>query len=365
MSKKNINSEPFDDSTLAKLDIYEDYAEAWIPTFVMSGYKQIAIFDLFAGSGYDSTGVPGSPIRILGQIQKFIEHIFSKGTRITLYLNEFESKKFLELRESCEAYLDKYGNMRRAVKIEYSSEDFDIAFNRLLPTISKLPSLVYLDQYGVKFLANKYVLALEETNTTDFLYFVSSSHFLRFGNTEEFKKHFAFDVESAKKEPYKFIHRNLLKQLKDILPESSELKLYPFSLRKGVNIHGIVFGAKSIRAIDKFLDIAWRRAPTNGDANFDIEDEEKRDQLDLFVGRRLSKIEVFNLSLQEYVKKNKIVNNKDIFYFTLAAGHPRQHAANLLRKLKSEKKVDYQGVSPKIDFKYVKDDKDIVQIKWL
>ncbi len=365
MAKKNINNEPFDESTSAKLDIFEDYAEAWIPTFVMSGYEHICIFDFFAGSGYDSIGVPGSPIRTLKQIRKFIGHIFKKGTKVTLYLNEFEEKKFQELLKTCKVYFEEHPEMKRAIKIEYSSEDFQKAFTRLFPVIVKYPSLVYLDQYGVKFLANKYVLALEQTNTTDFLYFVSSSHFLRFGNTEEFKKHFTFDVESAKQEPYRFIHRNLLKQLKDILPASSELKLYPFSLRKGTNIHGIIFGAKSIRAIDKFLEIGWKRAPVNGDANFDIDDERKKDQLDLFVGRRLTKIEAFNAALQDYVKKNKIVTNKDIFYYTLDAGHPRQHASKMLRELKKLKLIDYQGISPKIEYKYIKNHSDIIQIKWV
>ena len=365
MARKNINNEPFDESTLAKLDIFEDYAEAWIPTFVMSRYKHICIFDFFAGSGYDSIGRPGSPIRILKQIRKFIEHVFKKGTIITVYFNEFEEKKFQELQKACSEYFTEYPEMKRAIKVEYSNEDFQEAFSRLFPTIAKYPSLVYLDQYGVKFLANKYVLALEQTNTTDFLYFVSSSHFLRFGNTEEFKKHFAFDVETAKQEPYRFIHRSLLKQLKDILPTNSELKLYPFSLRKGTNIHGIIFGAKSIRAIDKFLNIAWRRAPESGDANFDIDDEKAKVQLDLFAGRRLTKIEVFNAALQDYVKKNKMVTNKQVFYYTLEAGHPRQHASTVLRELKKSKLIDYQGISPKIEYKYIKNDNEIVQIKWV
>lgn len=365
MAKKDINEEPFEESTLAKLDIYEDYAEAWIPTFVMAGYKEICIFDFFAGSGYDSEGIPGSPIRLLTQIRKFIEHIFKNGTKVRLYLNEFDERKNLNLKKSCEVYLDQYPHLKRAISIEYPNADFPVAFESLLPIIAKYPSLVYLDQYGIKFLSNKYVLALEQTETTDFLYFVSSSHFLRFGNTEEFKKHFTFDVESAKKEPYKFIHRNLLKQLREILPSNSDLKLYPFSLRKGKNIHGIIFGAKSIRAIDKFLDIAWKRAPVNGDANFDIDDHAKIDQLDLFLGRRKTKLEAFSDNLQDYVKKNKIVTNSDIFNFTLDAGHPKQHAANILRALKQNKKINYLGLSPKIDYKYIKNNSDIVQISWI
>lgn len=364
MAKKDINNEPFDESTLAKLEIYEDYAEAWIPTFVMAGYKHICIFDFFAGSGYDQLGVPGSPIRILKQIRRFIGHIFNKGTRVTLYLNEYVEKKFLELQKACNTFFDDHPELRRAVEIEYSQEDFKVAFPRLEPFIAKHPSLVYLDQYGVKFLTKEYLLMLEKMQTTDFLYFVSSSHFWRFGDTEEFKKHFAFDIETAKKEPYKFIHRNLLKQLTDILPEHSALRLYPFSLRKGKNIHGIIFGANNIRAIDKFLAIAWKRNSVNGDANFDIDDERSNEQLSMFTERRLTKKEAFGAALRAYIQKQEIVTNKDVFYYTLESGHPRKHAATILGELKKQKLVDYKEVSPKIAYKYIKNDAEIVEIKW-
>jgi hypothetical protein len=65
MGAKNLHSEPFDKGTITKLEIFEDYAQAWIPTFVMSGVPEIHIFDFFSGPGYDSEHIPGSPIRIL------------------------------------------------------------------------------------------------------------------------------------------------------------------------------------------------------------------------------------------------------------------------------------------------------------
>lgn len=365
MKKKDINRKPFDEETLAKLDIFEDYAEAWIPTFVMAKYEEIHIFDFFAGSGYDSNGIPGSPIRILKQIHRFIEHIFEKRTKIVFHVNEYEKEKYNELKAAYEKYLIEYPAVANAVIIKPYCKDFKDLFVELYPYIQKYPSLIYLDQYGVKFLSEKYITALENTDTTDFLYFVSSSYFLRFGNTQEFQKHFDFDVEQAKKEPYKFIHRNLIRQMQDSLLKSSELKLYPFSIKKGNNIHGIIFGAKNIRAIDKFLEIAWRRSPINGDANFDIDDEATISQWDIFGNRRLSKKEVFAQNLEEFLKKYKVVTNKDIFNFTLSLGHPRQHASEVLKGLKVKKQIDFVGRSPKIDYKYIKKDNDIVEIKWL
>ncbi|MGJ1228247.1 three-Cys-motif partner protein TcmP [Sphingobacterium siyangense] len=361
---KDINRKPFDGETLAKLDIFEDYAEAWIPTFVMAKYEEIHIFDFFAGSGFDSSGTPGSPMRILQQIKRFIQHIFDKGTTVVFHVNEFDDDKYNELIQSCDNYLNDNQDVKNVISIRYNCRDFSELFDELYPLIKKYPSLVYLDQYGVKFLSEKYIKALENTETTDFLYFVSSSHFLRFGSTMEFQKHFNFDVEQAKKEPYKFIHRNLIKQMRDSLLKDSELKLYPFSIKKGNNIHGIIFGAKNIRAIDKFLDIAWRRAPINGDANFDIDDEGTIGQIDIFGNQRMSKKEIFSKKLEDFVKLNKIVTNKDVFIFTLSLGHTRQHGAEVIKNLKTQKALTYIGKSPKIDYKYVKKDLDIVEIKW-
>ena len=70
MSGRNLHAQPFSEETLAKLRIFENYTQEWIPTFVMSGFEKICIFDFFAGSGYDAIGVPGSPIRILEQVAK-------------------------------------------------------------------------------------------------------------------------------------------------------------------------------------------------------------------------------------------------------------------------------------------------------
>lgn len=47
MPYKDLHEDPFDESTIAKLEIFEDYAQAWIPTFVMQGIPTICIFDFF------------------------------------------------------------------------------------------------------------------------------------------------------------------------------------------------------------------------------------------------------------------------------------------------------------------------------
>jgi three-Cys-motif partner protein len=360
---KNLHEKPFDETTIAKLEIFEDYAQAWIPTFVMQGYLTICIFDFFAGTGYDKNGVPGSPIRILEKIKEQTARILQKKIKVEVYFNEFSKTKFDQLSLACNQLLEESDHVGRAVKLHLSNEDFEVCFKRLSPIIKKHASLVYLDQNGIKFLSGKYFLELEKTGQTDFLYFVSSSYFWRFGEKEEFKSHLDLDMEQAKKDPYRFIHQNLLQQLRAKLPTKSKLRLYPFSLKKGSNIHGIIFGASHPRAVDKFLGITWKRNILNGTANFDLYEDKKKGQLDMFEGKKLTKIEAFQQRLREYVLKGKIKNNFEAFDYTLDEAHIGSHARDELKKMKAEKLIYYEGLSPLVTYENVYKTKRLLNFK--
>jgi three-Cys-motif partner protein len=354
MPIKNLHNEPFDESTIAKLEIFEDYAKAWIPTFVMQpGVSTVCIFDFFAGTGYDVNGVAGSPIRILEKIKEQVIEIFQRKVKVKVYLNEFDPKKFELLKKACADYFIENDHVGRAVETHFSNEDFEKLFPKLLPEIHSFPSLVYLDQNGVKFLSEKYLLELEKARQTDFLYFVSSSYLWRFNNPKEFKEHLDIDMSEAKKNPYKFIHRSIIEQLRKKLPANTKLKLYPFSLKKGANIYGIIFGASHPRAVDKFLRVAWNRNPINGDANFDIDDEESKKQGSFFESPQLSKIEAFQQKVKTKILAKEITNNFQLYYYALEEGHIGTHAADIVRQMKKDGEISFEGTSPLVTYEQV------------
>jgi three-Cys-motif partner protein len=349
MPAKNHHEAPFSQETLAKLEIFEDYAQAWIPTFVMQG-EAICIFDFFAGPGQDRNGIYGSPLRILEKIREQIKEIFSKKIKVQVFFNEFDRQKFEILKNSCSRYLECHNEVRRAISIEYFNKDFDELFNELLPIIKSHPSLVYLDQNGIKYFSTQYIRKLEETSRTDFLYFVSSSFLWRFGEQDEFKAHLPIDIQELKNQPYKFIHRSLISQIRANLPPNTNLKLYPFSLKKEANIYGIVFGTSHLRAVDKFLAIAWKRNETNGEANFDIDDDEKKGQLEIFDNKGLTKIESFQNLVRQKILSGEISTNLELFSFVLEEGHICKHAADCLKKMKRDGEISYDGSSPLITY---------------
>jgi len=157
-------------------------------------------------------------------------------------------------------------------------------------------------------------------------------------------------MNSAKKEPYKFIHRNIIEQLRKKLPTESKLKLYPFSLRKGANIHGIIFGATHPRAVDKFLSIAWKRNETNGEANFDIDDDKKKLQLSICGEKRMTKIEEFKQNVKEKILNKEITNNFELLDYVHEEGHIGLHASECVKELKKQGKIYYEGSSPLVTY---------------
>ena len=144
MAYKDLHESPFDESTIAKLEIFEDYAQAWIPTFVMTGAETICIFDFFSGTGYDKNGIEGSPIRIHKKIKEQIGNVFQKRVKIKVYLNEWEpnkkaQRKYELLETACNEFLKNNDDVKRAIELNLFNENFEELFPKLLPLIKQFP----------------------------------------------------------------------------------------------------------------------------------------------------------------------------------------------------------------------------------
>ena len=274
----------------------------------------------------------------------------SNRVKIDLHVNEFKKEKFELLRIACQELLDNNPDLASSVSINYYCEDFGELFPKLEPVIGHVPSLVFLDQNGIKAISQQYFQELEKKKQTDFLYFVSSGYFWRFGESVEFKAHLDVDISEAKKDSYRFVHRYVLNQIKKGLPVGTKLMLYPFSIKKGANIHGLIFGASHPLAVEKFLRIAWKRNDTNGEANFDIDDDAQKAQPDLWGGKNLTKRELFAKNVREKLLSGEIRNNVEMLEFSYSEGHLGSHADEVLREMKKLGNISYDGVSPLVTY---------------
>ena len=348
MASRDLFNQPFPGETITKLEIFQYYLEAWLPTFIMQDERNLYIYDFFSGMGYDKNMVPGSPIRILESILKFQGHILKKKTKINILLNEFDKKKFDALKKNVEDFLEENKKMRYYVNIEFYNEKFEHLYPEKKDELAFGPNLIFIDQYGIKQFTDSIFKEFLEFERTDFLVFISSSAFRRFAHTEEFSQHVNIDVDAVQKAQYEYIHKVVLEHYKKMIPEDNETRLYPFSIRKNRNIYGLIFGAKHVAAVDKFLKITWKKNVTNGSANFDIDKDisPKEIQISLFaenIIQKKSKIQKFEEELENYIlNSGRNITNIDVYLFAISKAFTSEHAATVVRRLKGNK-IDYKG----------------------
>lgn len=360
---------PYDEGTINKLEIFESYVQTWLPTFIMQPHvNEINIVDFFAGMGYDIDGTKGSPIRTLDKIDGFFGNLMQNNTIINLYLNEFKANKFEVLKKNCDEYLEKHNRLKKFVKIHLSNKDFNEIYKELVVKTQNCPNLYIIDQSGIKFTNQENFNTLLNLKQTDFLFFISSSFFKRFGNEDEFCNHLEISEKDLKENPYNFIHRIVLEKYRSLIPQNSELKIFPFSIKKTANIYGIIFGSKHILGVEKFLQIAWKKNSINGEANYDIDQDNTKQQLVINFenpndSKKLTKIECFEKKLEKFIKAKGFITNIELYYFTYENGHISEHTNSFLRELKRLNKISYSGHT-KINWNSVKQN-SIVEFKWL
>lgn len=363
------HTKPYDEGTLNKLEIFERYVETWLPTFIMQSHiKEINIVDFFSGLGYDSEGKPGSPIRILEKIDKFFGNLMQNNTIINLYLNEYKISKWEKLQKNCNAYIEENNRLKRFVRIHYSNKDFNAIYKEIIVKTRNKPNLYIIDQSGIKFTNQENFNTLLRLEKTDFLFFISSSFFQRFNKEDEFNRHLNINEDDLKSNPYNFIHRIILDKYRSLIPIDSDLRIFPFSIKKNANIYGIIFGSKHIIGVEKFLKIAWNKNKINGEADYDIDDDIGKKQLVLNFDnpsqtKKLTKKESFKIKLGEFIKNKKEVTSIELYYFTYENGHISEHTNEYLREQKTKKNISYSGHT-KISWDKVKNN-EVTRFKWL
>lgn len=331
----DLHGKAFDEATKTKLLIFESYLKAWLPVFIYKPIqRKINVCDFFAGRGKDISGTPGSPLRIISTIKAFRKAILQKEIKIDILLNEADKNKFKTLKETVAAGKKELADLKDVLNFRYFNEDFDKLFNDQKGNLKDEANLFFIDQNGIKHVTKERIKELDSFLCADYLFFSSSSYLKRFDFDKYFPDLIIKGVEQTE------IHRKLLEYYRHHLPEKSKTKLYPFTLKKNRNIYGLIFGSQHILGVDKFLKIAWGLNPVNGEANFDIDDDNSKKQLELF-GKKMTKIESFKENLKKYIVLKKKITNNELYHYTLERGFIPKYAQEVLKEMREEKQLEH------------------------
>lgn len=338
--------EPFDDETILKLDIYKDYFNEWLPVFLVTSKprtRKINIFDFFSGAGSDSKGIKGSPLIALEAIltERYLNAIEDKKLEVNFFFNDFEQKYIERLRDSIVSL--KFDN--ELININITCLEFTECYERVKNEMKNAANFVFLDQFGVECVTREIFKELVSRPKTDILFFISSSHFNRFYWHDTFKSVLNISKEELAGNDFFQIHNLVLEKYRDFIPQNKQYFLAPFSIKKSSTINGLIFGSNHLLGIEKFLKVGWSKDKVRGQANFDIDKERLEiGHNSLFPEYYIpKKKEVFEKDLKEFVLKRKCVTEKEVFVFILQNGFLGSHAKPLLKKLKEEKEIFFEG----------------------
>lgn len=339
--QRDLHNKPFDSGTIAKLSIFHDYLKEWLPVFLAKKeiyWHTINIFDFFSGPGIDTNGIKGTPLLILEELKVYLNEIESKNLNINLYFNDYLSDKI----ESLKNNLIPYQNPNINIKLE--SKDFKDAFNGQLKLMSNkdTANLLFLDQTGVKQIDESVFKSILKLKTTDFLFFISSSTIKRFKNHPAISAYHNITPDKIENTEYDQIHRLVTNYYRELIPKAKEYFIAPFSLKKKSGLYGLIFGSGNPFGVEKFLRTCWKIDPIRGEANFDIDNDRiKPGQIDMFTGttQKPKKIEKFENELKENILNKKIINDKELYLYTLNNGFIPSHSKKVIKELIKNNKI--------------------------
>ncbi len=350
---KNINKKAFDEATKLKLKIFGESFEEWLPVFIHAPYITSAyVFDFFAGSGTDTNNNPGSPLILLdkakGENRKYCSKAIKKP--IKFFFNEGQIRKSNELQQNTDAFIEQCKRKNNCSQCVYDyrilNYDFQELFNK--PALKKvfenrnIAKFVILDQYGFSQINDDIFKQLISFPKTDFIFFIASAFINRFKDHPFTIKHIdttkiAFDNIEPKE-----IHRAIANYFRSLIPKGKEYYLHHFSIKKGANYYGLIFGSNHTLGMEKFLKVCWHHDKLSGEANYNIDNNWEANSLFAQLGENIKK-DTVSKEIRELILSGKITDNKTGLRYALTKGCEPKLFTNVVQKLINEKSIEIVG----------------------
>jgi len=272
----NFHNQPFDKATKLKLEIFSECFREWLPVFIFrNDIEKIFIYDFFAGAGTDSDGYPGSPLKLLNEAK-------GEGCKVCNSLNNKEiifafndKTKSAELEKVVTNYLNTCMTENCKQKTcryscHFAKYDFKEAFERekvkQILHNKKYAKFILLDQFGFSQVDENVFKELTYSEVTDFIFFIASSFIDRFKDMEQTKKYFdTSKIDFMAKRPIE--RHELIAKYFEQLIEKEEYYIHHFTIKKGSNYYGLIFGTGHTYGMEKFLKVCWEKDKLAGESN--------------------------------------------------------------------------------------------------
>ena len=354
---RDINKEIYTKETILKLDLFSECFRAWYPVFLHNKYvKGFVVFDFFAGSGSDVNGIPGSPLRLLceakGKNKQNCLLAKVKDKDIKFIFNESIREKSSKLKANVNQHftLCKQKNLCDKCVYEDSTfvgnEEFKNIFNldnmEYLLSNKKYGKFILLDQYGFTEVDENVFKRLNCAPRTDFIFFISSSYIRRFKEHPTVKQKFDTNIINFDTSKPNECHREIAAYYRTLIPNDKEYYLHHFTIKKGANYYGLIFGSNHSLGMEKFLQVCWKHDPYSGESNFNIDKDYEEGTL-FHDPTKTNKIIKVKQLLKKDVLLRKITGNADGLKKALFNGCQPKIFGDVVSELKKTGKIKIVG----------------------
>lgn len=359
MARTDINKHEFTEETKLKLDLFRECYREWFPVFVHNPYiKRIYVYDMFAGSGKDMVGNPGSPIILFqesrGDKKQHCQSLLKNNApKVSFAFNEYEplKKEELEANVSKEFELCKSECSESRYPFESSfyigQNDFSTLinnsenFNQILSN-KNFAKFILLDQYGFKQINDDVFLKLVNSPNTDFIFFIASSFIKRFNEMPAVTAYFADHKINYDETQPKECHRVITDYFRNLIPSEKEYYLHSFTIKKGTNYYGLIFGTNHSLGMEKFVKVCWKHDKQAGESNCNINNDFENDTLFYNTTETIKKVSIQE-ELETKILHSEIADNETGLKYALKKGCEPKLFVETVKKLQNQNKIEIDG----------------------
>lgn len=348
MSPKNFHQR-FDKSTQTKLHIFNEYFKESFPVFLFTPFwKEILIYDFFAGKGYDEFGEKSTSLNILEQIKPHCQTLIEKDKRLYILLNDKDCKTELENNVNdylveCQRDCKSKCIIREGLKI--TDKDFAVYFDVIYEKIKARKNsakLIFLDPFNF-ILDNEKFQKLISLKSCDFICFLPSSYLRRFRDYTGFNSYIDTQKLDYDNTRPAHCHRLIAEYFETLLPEGKEYYIGSFSIKKGSNYYGVIFGSNHTLGAEKFQKVCWGLDEITGEADYDIDREPSYNTSDGLLFEEFKtpmKVKNFKQALVDKIIAREVKTDLDAYKFALVNRCMVKHASEVLKELQSTCRIE-------------------------
>ena len=359
---KDINKSVFPEETRLKLDLFRECYREWFPVFVHNPFiKHVFVYDMFAGSGKDASNNPGSPIILFqesrGNNKQHCKSLLEENSpKITFAFNELNLTKKIELEKNvseefnlCKSHCSEnkcpFSPFNNTFHFEH--KDFsdlinnNTNFNQVLlnKTYAKF---ILLDQYGFKQINDDVFLKLVNSPNTDFIFFIASSFIKRFKDLPAVTAYFDSKKIHYDETRPKECHKVIADYFKSLIPENKKYYLHSFTIQKGANYYGLIFGSNHSLGMEKFVKVCWKHDKLSGESNCNINNDFEQNTLFYNPANTIKKASMRSI-LKSKILKSEITDNVTGLEYALKNGCEPKLFVETVKKLLEENKIQIDG----------------------